>query len=95
MVAREDNYTFFLPKEVMKSVTIYTKQDCPYCLKSKELFQRNGVNYREIDVIADEFAWKEMVKKSGQLGVPVILIDDQIIIGYDENQLRKVLKLTK
>lgn len=79
----------------MKSIIIYTKEDCPYCLKTKELLQRNGVNFREIDVIEDEFAWKEMVKKSGQLGVPVILVNDQIIIGYDENQLRKVLKLTK
>lgn len=79
----------------MKSVTIYTKQRCPYCLKTKELLQKNGVNFKEVDVIEDEFAWKEMVKKSGQLGVPVILINDEIIIGYDEPQLRKVLKLVK
>lgn len=79
----------------MSKITIYMKSDCPYCLKTKELLMRNEISFQEIDVIQDEFEWKEMVKKSGQLGVPVIEINQELVIGYDEGKLRKMLKLTR
>ncbi len=77
----------------MHQITVYLTSNCPYCLKTKELFEKNQVRFTEIDVNKDEFAWKEMVRKSGQIGVPVIQIDRQIIVGYDEPKLRDVLKL--
>lgn len=78
----------------MKKVVLYVTSDSPYCLKTKELLDRNHVSYSEIDVGKDEFAWKEMVRKSGQMGVPVIEIDGNILIGYDENTLREILKMS-
>lgn len=79
----------------MKQVVIYLMQQCPFCLKTKELLQKNEIPFKEIDVKKDEFAWKEMVKKSGQMGVPVILIEGELIVGYDEPKLRSSLKLHK
>lgn len=79
----------------MKKITIYMKPDCPYCLKTKELLERNGVSFQEIDVIKDDFEWKDMVRKSGQIGVPVIEINGELIVGYDESKLRGMLKLAK
>ncbi len=78
----------------MKKVVLYVTSDSPYCQKTKELLDRNHVPYTEIDVGKDEFAWKEMVRKSGQMGVPVIEIDGNILIGYDENALREILKIS-
>lgn len=79
----------------MKQVIIYLMPQCPFCLKTKELLQRNEVPFQEIDVKKDEFAWKEMVRKSGQMGVPVIFINGDIVVGYDEPKLRGMLKLAK
>lgn len=78
----------------MKRVILYTTSDSPYCLQTKELLDRNHVPYTEIDVGKDEFAWKEMVRKSGQMGVPVIEINGTILIGYDERALREILKMS-
>ncbi len=77
----------------MQEIIVYLTSECPYCLKTKELFEKNGVAFKEIDVQKDEFAWKEMVRKSGQMGVPVIQVNGKIIIGYDEPKLREILKI--
>ncbi|MCI0382474.1 MAG: glutaredoxin family protein [Chlamydiae bacterium] len=74
-------------------IVLYTAPNCPFCLKTKELFDRNKLAYTEIDVSQDEFGWKEMVNKSGQMAVPVIDIDGYIMIGFDEFQLRDILDL--
>lgn len=76
-----------------KNVIIYTTTNCPYCKTTKEFFKENNVKYKEINVEEDEKAAHEMVKKSGQLGVPVIDIDGQIIIGFDKPALKKALEL--
>ncbi len=75
-----------------QKVLIYTTPTCPWCKRAKQFFQQNGVTYQELDVAADIPARQDMVKKSGQLGVPVIDIDGDIIIGYDEPRLREKLK---
>lgn len=77
----------------MAKVTMYTTPTCPWCKATKRLFDQNGVKYEERDVAADLAARQEMVRKSGQLGVPVIDVDDAIVIGYDEPRLRELLKL--
>lgn len=74
-------------------VTIYTTPTCIYCKMTKEFFARNNIAYKERDVAVDEKARDEMVKKSGQLGVPVIDIDGKIIIGFDEKQLQELLSI--
>jgi len=76
---------------VDKQVTIYSTPTCPYCKRAKGYFLRRGISYTEHNVAVDRNAAKEMVKKSGQLGVPVILIDDEVIVGFSQSQLDKLL----
>ncbi len=77
----------------MAKVRIYTTQTCPWCKKVKDFLKEHKVKFTEIDVSSDEKAAKEMIEKSGQMGVPVIDIDGKIIVGFDEEELRKTLKL--
>lgn len=74
-----------------KSVTIYTTPTCPYCHAAKEFFQENKVSFLEKDVAGDESAREEMVQKSGQLGVPVIDIDGEVVIGFNKPMLATLL----
>ena len=79
----------------MTSVTIYSTPTCAYCRLTKEFFKEHHVSYKEVNVQEDSQAAQEMIKKSGQMGVPVIDVDGKIIVGFDENALRKVLHLSK
>jgi glutaredoxin 3 len=74
-----------------KRVVIYSTPTCPYCKRAKDYLTRKGISYIEHNVAVDRAAAKEMVKKSGQLGVPVILIGDEVIIGFHQAQLDKLL----
>ena len=76
-------------------VKIYTTPTCPYCVMAKEYFQKNNVNYEERNVAVDEKAREEMIQKSQQMGVPVIDIDGKIIIGFNREEIEKVLNLSK
>lgn len=75
----------------MKNVLIYTTPTCQYCKMAKEFFQANSVEYKELDVSADETLRNEMVEKSGQMGVPVIDIENSIVVGFDEPKLKELL----
>ena len=77
----------------MTKVLIYTTATCPWCKKTKEFFQKHSVKYTEKDVAVDEKTAQEAIDKSGQMGVPVIDIDGQIIVGFDEPKLKKALKI--
>ncbi|MBT4121227.1 MAG: glutaredoxin family protein [Candidatus Magasanikbacteria bacterium] len=73
-------------------VTIYSTPTCPYCLQAKEFFKEKGVEYTEINVAEDQDKAKEMMDKSGQMGVPVIDIDGEIIVGFDKAKIETLLK---
>lgn len=73
------------------TVTIYSTPTCPYCKQAKEFFKENNVEFTDIDVGADQEKAKEMIEKSGQMGVPVIDIDGEIIIGFDKKALKDKL----
>jgi len=77
----------------MSSVKIYTTPTCVWCKRTKEFFKDNNVKFAEINVLEDDKARNEMVEKSGQMGVPVIDIDGQVIVGWDEDALKKALKI--
>jgi glutaredoxin-like YruB-family protein len=77
----------------MKKVKIYTTPACPFCVMAKEYLKEKGIEFEEIDVSKNEKAAKEMVEKSGQMGVPVIEIDGQIVIGFDKEKIDELLKL--
>ncbi|HWO07431.1 MAG TPA: glutaredoxin family protein [Candidatus Paceibacterota bacterium] len=74
-------------------VTIYSTPTCHFCGMAKEFFKANNVQYTEKDVASDLVARKEMIEKSGQMGVPVIFVGDQLIVGFDEGKLRTLLGL--
>ncbi len=76
---------------IMKNVKIYTTPTCVYCKMSKEFFKEHNIQYEEKNVATDAVARDEMVQKSGQLGVPVIVIDGNIIVGFDQPKLSELL----
>ena len=76
-------------------VTIYTTPTCPWCHKTKRFFQDNHVAYEEKDVASDHEARQEMMQKSRQMGVPVIDIDGEVVIGFNEPVLREKLLAQK
>jgi len=75
----------------MKKVTIYTTPVCVYCRAAKDFFKKNNISYEEYDVAADMVKRQEMFDKSGQMGVPVITVDDQLIVGFNQPVLAKAL----
>ncbi|MEK7212624.1 MAG: glutaredoxin domain-containing protein [Patescibacteria group bacterium] len=75
-----------------KKVIIYTTPSCVYCNMAKAFFKQNDIAYEEKDVAVDQAAVEEMIKKSGQLGVPVIDVDGEIVIGFDKPRLTQLLK---
>jgi glutaredoxin 3 len=75
----------------MKNVQIYTTNVCKYCLAAKDFFKANNIAYTEHNVQQDRAKLQEMMDKTGQRGVPVITIDNDIVIGFNEPILRKLL----
>ena len=74
-----------------KQVVIYSTPTCPYCKRAKEYLSRKGIPYVEHNVAADREKAKEMIQKSGQMGVPVIIIDGEIIVGFNQAKLDELL----
>jgi len=74
-------------------VKVYSTPSCPYCTFAKEFLKENHIEFKDIDVTKDQEAAKEMIEKSGQTGVPVIMIDGEVVIGFDKEKLKELLKL--
>ncbi|MBI2673024.1 glutaredoxin family protein [Candidatus Woesearchaeota archaeon] len=80
-------------KASKNKVRVFSTPSCPYCKLTKEFLKENKINFEDIDVSANQKAANEMIKKSGQMGVPVIEINGKIIIGYDRDAIKKALKI--
>lgn len=76
-----------------KKVLIYSTPWCAYCKMAKKFFEANKVAFEEYDVASDTKSRDDMIKKTGQWGVPVIDIDGQITIGFDQARLKQLLGL--
>ncbi len=74
-----------------KTVTIYSTPVCHFCQAAKEYFKENSVEYTEHDVAADAEKRQEMIEMTGQMGVPVIRIEDDVVIGFDESKVAELL----
>ena len=74
-----------------KNVIIYTTPTCHFCGATKEFLTDQGVKYSEVDVAADHDAAEAMINKSGQMGVPVIEIDGEIVVGFNKPRLTELL----
>ena len=72
-------------------VKIYTTDSCPWCVKVKNYFKSKSVDFEELNVREDMVAREDMVKKSKQMGVPVLDINDKIIIGFDKSSIDEAL----
>lgn len=76
-----------------KNVKIYSTPTCPYCIRAKQFLKENKIDFEDIDVSMDHEAAQEMIKKSGQMGVPVIDINGELIVGFDKDRIKKALEL--
>lgn len=74
-----------------KNITIYSTPTCVYCRMAKEFFKEHNILYTEHNVATDLEKRNEMVEKTGQLGVPVIDVDGQVMVGYSEKHLKELL----
>ena len=74
-----------------KVVTIYSTPTCHFCHMAKEFFTANNVQFTDYNVATDLEKRREMIEKSGQMGVPVIVIGDELIVGYDKERIVSTL----
>jgi len=81
----------------MTKVKIYSTPTCPYCVMAKEFFKENKVEFEDIDVSENRKAAEEMVEKTNQMSVPVIMVDkdgkEEIVLGFDKEKLLGLLEL--
>jgi glutaredoxin 3 len=75
----------------MKKVEMYSTPTCHYCNLAKDFFDENKIKYTVYNVSVDLAKRKEMMEKSGQMGVPVIIVDGELVMGFDEDRLRGLL----
>lgn len=73
-------------------VTVYSTSSCHFCVLSKDYLDKKGISYTNFDVGADRTKAEEMIQKSGQMGVPVIEIDGNIVVGFQPNEFDRLLK---
>lgn len=74
-----------------KKIIIYTTPSCVYCKMAKDFFNENNISYQEYDLYENPDKKDEMFEKSGQMGVPVIDINGEILVGFDKSRLNKIL----
>ncbi|MCF7929034.1 MAG: glutathione S-transferase N-terminal domain-containing protein [Spirochaetales bacterium] len=74
------------------AVSLYTTPTCSYCRKAKQYFRENRISFKEYNVAKDLRRADEMMKKSGQMGVPVIDIHGKVIVGFNQSEIEKALK---
>ncbi|MEK7564337.1 MAG: glutaredoxin family protein [Patescibacteria group bacterium] len=77
----------------MKNVTIYSTPTCHFCHMAKDFFKEKNIAYTEHDVASDLEKRKEMIDKSGQMGVPVIIIGEELTVGFDQAKISSMLGL--
>ena len=75
----------------MKNVVIYSTPSCVYCNAAKAFFKEKGIAYTEHNVAQDAEKRKEMVEKSGQMGVPVIFVDTEMVVGFNQSKIKQLL----
>ena len=74
-----------------KKVVIYSTPTCPMCKRAKAYLTEKGISYQDVDVAASREVAHEMVQKSGQMRVPVILVDDELVVGFNQPKLDELM----
>jgi glutaredoxin-like YruB-family protein len=80
-------------EDVSNMVKVYSTPTCPYCFTLKEFLKEKEIDFEDIDVSKNEAILQEMVQKSGQMAVPVVEIDGQIVVGFDKEKISKLLNI--
>jgi len=75
----------------MKKVKVFSTKFCPHCVVLKQFLNDNKIEFEALDVSENEEARKVMIEKTGQMGVPVIEIDNEIVIGFDKVKISELL----
>ncbi len=78
---------------MVSKVTVYGTTHCPWCHRTREFLKKHKIKFKDVNIEKDEKYVKYIIEKSGQQGVPVIEIDDKVIVGFDEKELKKALKI--
>lgn len=76
------------------SVIVYSTPTCSFCHQLKEYLTENKIEFEDIDVSSDNDKAQEMIHKSGQMGVPVLDVDGEIVIGFDKKKINEILKIS-
>ncbi len=76
----------------MNNVIVYSTKSCPYCVMAKEYLKSKNIVFEDVDVGSDMTRAMEMIKKSGQQGVPVIEVNGKIIVGFNKPEIDSALK---
>jgi glutaredoxin 3 len=74
-----------------KKVTVYSTPTCPFCIRAKQFLKDSNVEFENIDVSVDHAKAQDMIKLSGQMGVPVIDIEGVVIVGFDKDKIKETL----
>ncbi len=74
-----------------KNVKVYSTPTCPYCIRVKQFLTENNIAFENYDVSTDHAKAEEMIQKSGQMGVPVIDIEGELIVGFDKEKIKQAL----
>ncbi len=77
----------------MLMIKVFSTPFCIYCVSLKQFLKKHNIEFEEVDVSEDKVAQEEMIKKSGQMGVPVVEIDGEIIVGFNKNKISELLKI--
>ncbi len=75
------------------AVKVYSTPTCPYCVRVKQFLKDNNIKFEDIDVSVNHEKAEEMIQKSGQMGVPVVDVDGEIIVGFDKDKIKQSLGL--
>ncbi|MCM8801289.1 MAG: glutaredoxin family protein [Candidatus Omnitrophica bacterium] len=76
-----------------KRVKIYSTPTCPWCQRTKQFLKENNIEFEDFDVSSNQEAAEEMIRISGQMGVPVLDIDGEIVVGFDKERIKELLGL--
>jgi len=82
-----------MTQEKKHQVKVWSTATCPYCVTLKTYLEEKGIEYEHIDVSVDKEGAQEMIKKSGQMGVPVSDINGEIVIGFDKAKINQLLNI--
>ncbi|MFA6079420.1 MAG: glutaredoxin domain-containing protein [Candidatus Omnitrophota bacterium] len=74
-----------------KIVKVYSTPTCPFCIRAKQFLKESGIVFDDVDVSENPEMAQEMIQKSGQMGVPVIEVDGEIVVGFDKEKIKELL----